>query len=93
MILTNAQKEELRHATLEALAVRHPAALAPRQLFRAVKKDLPFLFEEDDLVAALETLRGVLFAEFTVDELGSTKYWRATSNGVFHFERALAGGH
>ena len=88
MILTNEQKEDLRHAVLEALAVRHPAALAPRQLVRAVKKEVPFLFEETDVTAACEILRGLLFAEFTLDELGGTKYWRATSNGVIHFERS-----
>lgn len=88
MNLTNEQKEDLRHAVLEALAVRHPAALSVPQLARAVKKVTPYLFEESDVTAALEILKGMLFADFTLDELGSTKYWRATSNGVIHFERA-----
>lgn len=88
MNLTNEQKEELRHAVLEALVLRHPAALSPRQLHRAVKKELPFLFEEAEVVGACEILRGLTLAEFTVDELGGTKYWRATSQGVIHHERA-----
>ena len=59
MNLTNGQKEDLRTAALAALVVRHPAALTPRQLGNAVKKDLDFLFEEAELVAALEILRGL----------------------------------
>jgi len=88
MKLTSEQKEDLRHAVLAALVVRHPAALTPRQLFHAVKKELDFLFEETDLVAALELLRGLKFAEWIVNELGGTKYWRATSEGVLHQERS-----
>ena len=81
------QKEELRHAALAALAVRAPAALAPRQLVSAVKREVPFLFEEADLVAACEVLKGLGLAESVTDELGSTQYWRATANGVLHTER------
>ena len=88
MNLKNEQKEDLRTAALTALVVRHPAALTPRQLFNAVKKELDFLFEESDLVAALEILRGLKFAEWIINEVGSTKYWRATSEGVLHQERA-----
>jgi hypothetical protein len=88
MNLTNEQKEDLRGAALQALAVRHPAALTPRQVFHAVKKELPFLFEEGDLAAALELLRGLRLCEWIISEFGGTKYWRATSDGVLHYERA-----
>jgi hypothetical protein len=87
MNLTNEQKEELRHEVLTALAVRHPAALSARQVFRVVKRELPFLFEESDVLAALELIKGFGWAEFTIDELGTTRYWRCTSNGVLHYER------
>ena len=88
MTLTNEQKEDLRHAAREALVLRHPAALSVRQLTKPVKKELPFLFEEADLTAALEVLRGLRHAEWTMDELGGTKYWRATSEGVLAQERS-----
>lgn len=90
MNLTVEQKEDLRHEVRTALAIRHPAALTPRQLMRMVKKELDFLFEEPDVIAALELLRGLSPAEtdFTADPLGTTKYWRATSAGVLAHERA-----
>jgi hypothetical protein len=88
MNLTNEQKEDLRTEALAALVVRHPAALTPRQLAKPVKKELDFLFEESDLVAALEILRGLKFAEWIVNELGGSKYWRATSEGVLKVERS-----
>ena len=88
MNLTNEQKEELRHEVLTALTTRHPAALSPRQIFRVVKRELPFLFEETDVAAALELVKGFGWAEYTVDELGSSHYWRATSAGVLKNERA-----
>ena len=88
MNLTNEQKEDLRHTVREALVLRHPAALSARQLVKPVKKELAFLFEEADLTAALELLRGLKHAEWTLDELGGTKYWRATSEGVLAQERS-----
>ena len=83
------QKEELRHAVLQALVIRAPAALTVRQVTRAAKKDLAFLFEESDAEGACELLRGLdpALVDFRVDGLGSTKYWRATSAGVLHVER------
>lgn len=88
MTLTNEQKQDLRHVTMAALAIRAPAALSVRQLHRAVKKDLDFLFEENDVTAALEILKGFKLVESTPDEFGSTLYWRATSEGVLKHERA-----
>ena len=90
MNLTEDQKADLRHEVRAALVHRHPAALSPRQLWRVVKKELDFLFEETDVIAALELLRGYTppQTEFTFDELGGGKFWRATTTGVLQEERA-----
>jgi hypothetical protein len=88
MNLTPEQKQDLRHEILRALGIRAPAALAPRQISKAVKRELDFLFEEADTEAALEYLRGIGLVQFTHDDLGSTKYWQATTAGIQHFERA-----
>ena len=74
---------------MQALAIRAPAALSPRQLFRAVKKEVDFLFEEPDLVAALTLLKGLspALVASTRDELGASEYWSATSAGVLKVER------
>lgn len=89
MNLTTDQKEELRHAALEALAIRAPAALSLRQLSRAVRKDVPFLFEEPDLFAALAVLSGFHppLVRAMNDELGASQYWSASTDGVLFIER------
>ena len=90
-MLTNEQKEDLRHAALQALAIRAPAALSPRQLFHAVKKDVDFLFEASDLLAAITLLAGMTpqpLVASAVDPVGSSIYWSATAAGVLHVERS-----
>ena len=64
--------------------------LSPRQIAKVVKKELDFLFEETDVIAALEFLRGHTppQVDFTFDELGGGKFWRATTIGVLQEERA-----
>ena len=88
MALTTEQKEDLRHAIAEALAVRHPSALSTRQIARAVKKEIPFPFEDAEVDAACEMLRGLGLCVVNKDELGTTKYWTATSQLVLKVERA-----
>jgi hypothetical protein len=89
-MLTNEQKEDLRGAVLAALVVRHPAAITARQIAHAVMRDVDFVFEEADVVAALELLRGLPapLVEWLPSDFGGTKYWRATSAGVLHEERS-----
>lgn len=87
MNLTIEQKEELRHEVLAALAVRAPAALSPRQIGKAVKRELDFLFEDADTEAALEYLRGLDLVQFRHDELGASKYWNVTTAGIQKYER------
>jgi len=91
MTLDKEQKEELRYAALAALAIRAPSALNQRQLFNAVKKEVPFLFEPADLVAACELLRGFTphpLVDCITADLGTTQCWRATTAGVLHVERS-----
>jgi len=89
-MLNREQKEDLRHAALVALAIRAPAALSLRQVFHAVKKEVPFLFEEADLTAALSLLVALTpepMAKASVDFVGSSVYWSATPAAVLHVER------
>jgi len=88
--MNESQKSDLRHEVRAALVHRHPAALSPRQIAKVVKKELDFLFEETDVIAALEFLRGHTppQVDFTFDELGGGKFWRATTTGVLQEERA-----
>jgi hypothetical protein len=87
MNLTHEQKQEVRHATRDALVLRHPAALAPRQIWHVVKKELDFAVEEADVSAACELLLGLGQVEALTDELGAGRYWRASSTGVLARER------
>lgn len=86
-MLTPEEKEELRHAVLEFIAIRHPAALTRRQIFNGAKKEVAFAFTEDDTNAAVNLLAGMNFAKAEMDRLGSTEYWSATSQGVLEYER------
>ncbi|MGA3268058.1 MAG: hypothetical protein ABSE16_14680 [Verrucomicrobiota bacterium] len=87
MNLTSEQKETLRHAIIEALAIRHPAALTVRQIWNLAKKDLDFKFEFDDVLAALTLLRELKLCSKLPDELGATDYFRALPEAVLKFER------
>jgi hypothetical protein len=82
-------KEHLRHELIEALAVRHPAAITWQAARRAVMKEFDFDLTEEDMVAALQFLIGLGCAEKTVDDFGGTGYWRATSAGVLAYERGI----
>jgi len=85
--LTDSEREELRHVVLEILAVRHPAALPVHSVARHARTAMGIEIPESDVTAACELLRGFAFADFSMDELGATKYWRATSAGVLKYER------
>ena len=89
MNLTSGQKEELRHVVLEFLAVRAPAALPLRVIHRGVNKELDFVAEAADVDATLNFLAGYQpsLALATADQLGSSQYWSATTQGVLHHER------
>lgn len=81
------QKEDLRHAVLDVVALRHPAALTLRAIRRHVAVEIGFQVEEPDVEAAAELLVGL--GQFAVepDPLGSTRYYRATPAGVLAQER------
>jgi hypothetical protein len=80
-------QELLRHAALEALAFRHPVALPVAGIKRRVEHSVDFRFETADLVSALEVLRGLRYTAKEHDPLGSSDWYRATSEGVLFIER------
>jgi len=87
--LIDSEREELRHVVLETLAVRHPSALPVRSIARHVKTAMGFEVSPDDITAALVLLSGLApsLVIATPDELGSSTYWAATSQGVLYYER------
>lgn len=88
MTMNPADAEILRHAALDALALRHPTALTSRALRRAMEKEVDFSFTDADLASALEVLRGKNLAAFELDPLGSTQWWTATADGKLATERS-----
>lgn len=86
--LTNQEKEELRHAVLEMLTTRHPAALPPAAIRRHVQRQVAFAFDDDELNSALAYLGGLGYARNVNDSLGSSQYWIATTAGVQFVERS-----
>jgi hypothetical protein len=86
-MITSEEKEMLRHAALEVLTVRHPAALAIDGVHRRVAYQLDFKAAIGDVESALEFWKSQGYASFNYDAAGSTKYWQATASGVLFIER------
>lgn len=88
-----AENEQLRRACLEVLAARVPTALQLTAVRRRVVTEalVDFPFDDAALVAALNFLQGFQLVASTVDDFGTTTYWRATSKGVLAFERGTMG--
>jgi hypothetical protein len=87
--MSPAENEELRHVTLETLATRFPTAHLASTITRHVRQSVLFKLTEADVVATLEFLRGQSLASSTMDGLGSSKFWQATSKGVLAYERKM----
>jgi hypothetical protein len=79
--------ELLRHAVLECLVLRHPNALPLEGVVRKVNTMLPFKVATEAVNGALELLAGLGLVRSHEDELGSSKWWTATSQGVLKVER------
>lgn len=84
------EKEFLRHAVLECLGSRHPAALPLAGIRRRVQVTVDFRFEDAELESALEFCKGQGWARYDFDELGSSKWWSATAAGVLLIERGAS---
>lgn len=85
--MTPEQKENLRHAVLEVVALRHPAALPTRAIRRHVAVEVGFTVSEEDVAGAAEFHVGLGNFKVEPDPLGSTKYYTATPAGVLASER------
>jgi len=88
-MISNSQKEELRHAAREVLATRPGTALDIRGIRRRIEqgKLLDFGFDDVDLRAALAVLAGKDQITIVHDGLGSTEHFIATAEGILAFER------
>lgn len=92
MILTIAQRADLRKVVLEFLSLRFPNAYGAdsiaRMLTRRSVVDYPVT--SSDVVEACAYLKGEGLAdsEFVDPELDVTPGWSATSKGKQHWERA-----
>lgn len=85
--MTPEAKEDLRHAVLDVVALRHPAALTLRAIGRAVARELAGPLADEDVLAAAEFHVGLGHFKVEPDPLGSTKYYTATPAGVLAQER------
>lgn len=85
--MTHEEKEILRHALLEVLAVRFPTAHNTRAIRRMVAREVAFPVAEEDVQRELMMLVGLKHASVTPDPLGSTQHFAATPDGVIANER------
>lgn len=77
----------LRRAVLEALSVRHPAALPAPSIRRRAAMQVDFPFSEGETESALVVLSDLGFVRSQYDSLGSVRYWSATAQGLLEIER------
>jgi hypothetical protein len=84
------EKELLRHAVIECLAARHPAALPVAGITRRVAGELDFAVAQGEVTASLVILQDKGLVRYQLDELGSSQWWCATAAGVLHVERGPA---
>lgn len=86
-ILTDAEKEDLRHAVLDVLSTRAPAALPLAGIRRRMVNEVDFDFTEADVAAVLFFLADKNLVKAETDPLGSSKWWRITADGQLAVER------
>jgi hypothetical protein len=85
--MSNEEKEELRHAVLECLVARHPAALPVKGVLRVARSEVAFTVGEQDVLGALVFLKDAGLARSQYDEMGSSTWWSASADGVKKVER------
>lgn len=86
--MTSDDKTLLRHAAIEVLASRHPAALPLTGIRRRVEQAVDFEVSSEDLASALDFLLDLGQVKAEPDPLGSILYYRATAAGLLAVERA-----
>jgi hypothetical protein len=86
--MSNDEKEMLRRAALEMLALRQGTAHALPAVRRRVALGLDFKFSDDDLAAALDFHIQLGHVTYTFDGNGATKWFKATPDGILAVERA-----
>jgi|DewCreStandDraft_4_1066084.scaffolds.fasta_scaffold37355_5 hypothetical protein len=80
-------KELLRHAVLDCLATRHPAALPIAGILRRIKTELDFPCSEADVESALDLLISLGHVHAAFDPLGRSRWYAATGQGLLYTER------
>ena len=79
--------EIVRHAVLECLVNRHPAALPLHGILRRVKLGVDGPVTDTEALSALEMLTDLGLVKSQFDELGSSRWWQATAQGMTKVER------
>ena len=86
-MIDNLQKEDLRKSVLQFLTNRQPTAHPVSAIRRTVAREVDFNPQPQEIEAALAVLKDKGLVAMETEPLGSTRYWRATGEGVLHVER------
>jgi hypothetical protein len=81
------ESEMVRHAVLECLVLRHPAALPVAGIVRRCKTTLDFEPSSAGVDSALAMLQDLGLVKSQYDELGGSQWWSATAQGLLKKER------
>ena len=92
--LTLIEQETLRHAVLEYLVERQRFYFTPDAIARALPRRnyVDFAVESENVRQALALLEEMGLVKNKVDDLGSTKCFAATAQGILAEERRRAEG-
>lgn len=85
--MNTADNEVLRHVVLEALVLRHPAALPVPALKRKAQPELGREVTDEEIKGALHVLKDKGLVKSHYDELGGSEWWQATADGILFKER------
>jgi hypothetical protein len=80
------RNESARRETLRFLCDRSLLAHTPAAIRNGVNRE-GFDFAKDEILGALDVLRGLSLIEAITEPLGSSRVYKATAAGVLHHER------
>lgn len=86
--MTPAEKQDLRHAALRAMALRPSIAHTPEMVHTWIRRWLPFQVDTQDVRDALNFIADLGHAERLLDDYGAEQYFRITAEGMLAHERS-----
>lgn len=86
-MMTNLEKQDLRHAVLGLLVRRRGPAFSAGQIAAGLRREIAFDFDAHDVSDACRFLDDMDECEMIPDPYGAEQLWRANAKGMLAHER------